>query len=231
VYSQFALRTAIPPAFVVSEVRKRVREVMKTVAVDHVTTMAEQVDASIVPERLMVTLSGLFGALGGLPAAVGLYGLLAYTVARRTNETGIRMALGATRARVIRAVLTDALRTVCAGLVLALPLALWGKSVAAGLVPGLEADLAAPITSGAAAMVALALLRRTCRRGGRHAWIRWWPCDTSSSWSSGAQPGMKGRRLAFPRNLPLRWLPSQEQAGIHFRCQYTLQSAASAFCR
>jgi predicted permease len=158
VYSQFAVSTEIPSAGIVSEVRQAVRTVMKTVPVDRVTTMSEQVDASIVPERLMVTFSSLFGALGALLAAVGLYGLLAYTVARRTNEIGIRMALGATRGRVIGGVLSDALQTVWAGLVLALPLAFWSKRIAASLIPGLEANVLAPIAFGAAAMVALSVV-------------------------------------------------------------------------
>ena len=157
-FSQFALRTAIPPSGVIAQVRQTVRAVLKTASVDRVTTLLDQVDASIVPERMMVTLSGLFGALGALLAAVGLYGLLAYTVARRTNEIGIRMALGATQGRVLRAVLNDALQTVCAGLLLALPLAFWSKRIAANLIPGLEGNVAAPIAFGAAAMAALAIL-------------------------------------------------------------------------
>jgi hypothetical protein len=82
---------------VVPAVRRTVRELLKTVPVLRVTTLAGQVDASIVPERLIALLSGLFGALGLGPGGHRLYGLLAYTVARRINEIGIRMALGATR--------------------------------------------------------------------------------------------------------------------------------------
>jgi ABC-type antimicrobial peptide transport system permease subunit len=68
------------------------------------------------------------------------------------------MALGATQGRVLRAVLNDALQTVCAGLLLALPLALWSKRIAANLIPGLEGNVSAPIAFGGAAMAALAIL-------------------------------------------------------------------------
>ena len=76
-------------------------EVLGADSVRRVTTLAEQVDAAIVPERLMAILAGFFGAVGALLAAIGLYGLLAYTVARRTREIGIRIALGATRGDVM----------------------------------------------------------------------------------------------------------------------------------
>ena len=114
-----------------------VSEVLKTVPVARVTTLAEQVDASIVPERLIATLSGLFGALGSVLTAVGIYGLLAYTVARRINEIGIRMALGATRSDVIRMVLGDALGMVCAGLAIGAPIAYFGQTIRGESDPGL----------------------------------------------------------------------------------------------
>jgi predicted permease len=157
-FSHFALRTAVDPAAVAGEVRRVVRASLKTVPVVDVKTLAEQVDASIVPERLMAMLSGLFGALGAVLAAIGLYGLLSYTVARRTNEIGIRMALGATESAMSRMVLGDALRMVCAGLAIGAPMALWGKSFAASLIQDLPAKSGVPIVFGAVAMMAVALV-------------------------------------------------------------------------
>src|SRR5262249_8407376 len=98
--STFALRTNIDPAAVAPELRRVVRDSLKSVTVSKVTTLENQVDATIVPERLVATLSGWFGAMGALLAAIGLYGLLAYAVNRRVHEIGIRMALGATRSTV-----------------------------------------------------------------------------------------------------------------------------------
>jgi predicted permease len=157
-FSHFALRTAVDPAAVAGEVRRVVRASLETVPAVGVTTMAEQVDASIVPERLMAMLSGLFGALGAVLAAIGLYGLLSYTVARRTNEIGIRMALGASQSAMSRMVLGDALRMVCAGLAIGAPMALWGKSIAANLIQGLPVESGVPIAFGVAAMIAVALV-------------------------------------------------------------------------
>ena len=115
-------------------------------------------DASIVPERVVAILSGSFGVLGSLLAALGLYGLLAYTVARRTNEIGIRMALGASRGNVARMVLRDALGMVSAGLAIGVPIAFWARSLAASLIEGLPVKSAVPLVFGAVGMIAVGLL-------------------------------------------------------------------------
>ena len=166
----FVLRTNIDPAAVAGDVRRTIREVVATVPVVRITTMVDQVDASIVPERLIAMLSGVFGALGAVLAGVGLYGLLAYTVARRINEIGIRMALGATRSNVIRMVLGDALGMVVAGLVIGAPVALWAKGFAASLVEDVAVMSAVPIVLATLAMIALAMLcslRAGAPRGSR----------------------------------------------------------------
>jgi predicted permease len=158
VSSRFSLRTNVDPTAVAGEVRRTVSELLRNVRVERLTTLDDQVDASIVPERLIATLSGLLGVLGAVLAAIGLYGLLAYTVARRINEIGVRMALGATRNDVTRMVLGDALGMVIAGLVIGAPVAFWSKSFAASLMEDLPVKSVVPIVFGAAAMIAVALL-------------------------------------------------------------------------
>jgi predicted permease len=155
--SQFAVRTTIAPTAVASKVRSAVQDVLKTVRVRTVTTLAEQVDASVVPERLMATVSSYFGALGILLAALGVYGLLAYTVARRTTEIGVRMALGATERDVVRMVLRTAALLVGVGVVIGVPLAFWSLRVAAAMLETPNAVTIVPTASAAALLAAVAL--------------------------------------------------------------------------
>jgi predicted permease len=157
-FSQFALRTSVGPESIAGEVRRTVREFLSSVPITRVITLAEQIDASIIPERLIATLSGLFGALAWLIAAIGLSGLLAYTVARRTNEIGIRMALGATQSAIFRMVLGEAFRTTCLGLLIGTPIAYWGKQFATSLIPDLAVKSAFPIVFGVVMIIVLALL-------------------------------------------------------------------------
>jgi len=156
--SQLAIRTRIDPGGVASTVRQTEAAVLKTVPIVRMMTMSEQIDSSIVPQRLIAMLSAAFGALGALLAAIGLYGLLAYTVARRTHEIGVRIALGAARTDVMRVVLRDALWMVCAGLAFGAPLAFWAKRVAAGLIPDLPVASLLPIVVAAAIMIAIGLI-------------------------------------------------------------------------
>jgi len=154
---RFAIRAAGDPAALAAGVRRSAAAILKDVPVENMVTLAAQMDASIVPERLTANFSALFGALGSLLAAIGIYGLLAYTVARRTNEIGVRMALGATRGDVTRMVLADALWMAGAGLTVGVPLAIWSRTFAASLINGLPATNVFTIVAGAAALTAVAL--------------------------------------------------------------------------
>jgi ABC-type antimicrobial peptide transport system permease subunit len=155
---EFALRTSVAPNSISAAVQRTVDEVMKGARIRKLTTLSDQVNAAIVPERLLALLSGFFGVLGALLAATGLYGLIAYTVVRRTREIGIRMALGATRADVNRMVLTDALRLVGIGLLAGLPAAFWSQRFAAAMLENMPAGGWWPTLFAAAAMIAVTLL-------------------------------------------------------------------------
>jgi ABC-type antimicrobial peptide transport system permease subunit len=96
--------------------------------------MQQVVDLTFDQERATASLAGLFGIVALLLAAVGLYGVTAYTVAQRTNEIGVRMALGADRAKVIELVLRGAFKRVLVGLTIGLPLAIGaGRLISAQL--------------------------------------------------------------------------------------------------
>jgi putative ABC transport system permease protein len=156
--SDLSLRTSGRRTDLAADARRLVNDVFGSNSVGRVTTLAEQVDASIVPERLLATLAGVFGAVGALLAAIGLFGLLAYTVARQTKEIGIRMALGATRGRVSRMVATSAGWLVSVGLLVGAPTAFWSTRFAARSVENLPAGGAVPIASAAAALIAVAFI-------------------------------------------------------------------------
>jgi len=106
------------------QVRKALASVDPSLVLYGVDPYAQVVSRDFQQENMIATLTSLFGALGLALAAVGLYGVLAYTVERRTGEIGVRMALGADRGRVINMVLAGAFRQVALGLVLGIPLAI-----------------------------------------------------------------------------------------------------------
>jgi ABC-type antimicrobial peptide transport system permease subunit len=119
--------------------------------------LTEQVDASLTQERAMAILADAFGLLGLVLATVGLYGLLAYNVARRTKEIGIRMALGAQRKRVIGMIVKGAVQLVVFGIALGLPAAWAASSLVKSMLFGLTPTDPATI-AGAVAILATAAL-------------------------------------------------------------------------
>ena len=121
-------------------------------------TSDAQVEQMLVEERLMATLAASFGFLGLVLAVIGLYGLLAYTVARRTSEIGIRMALGADRRRVIGMVMKQAAALVLAGVAIGAPSAFALTRLAQSLLFGLSPRDPATFVGAAIVLAAAALL-------------------------------------------------------------------------
>jgi ABC-type antimicrobial peptide transport system permease subunit len=117
------LVTDLPAATLEPTIKQTLAAVDPNVTVILLRTLQEQVDRVFDQQRAVASLAGLFGIVALVLAAIGLYGMTAYTVAQRTNEVGIRMALGADRSNVVGMVLRGAFRRVMFGLILGLPLA------------------------------------------------------------------------------------------------------------
>jgi predicted permease len=123
----FELRTAGSPLALANTVRRIVTDAAPRVPLFNVTTQSDQIDETISQELTFADLCTAFAALALIIACVGLYGLMAYAVSRRTNEIGIRMALGAERRRIVWMVLKEALALCVAGLAIGL-LCAWGAA-------------------------------------------------------------------------------------------------------
>jgi predicted permease len=152
------VRTVGDPTALVSALRREIQAVDKNLAVYDIRTLEEQVDQSLFAERLFVMLSSSFGLLALLLASIGLYGVMSYTVTRRTGEIGIRMALGAGRGKVLWLLLWDTLVLVLVGAALGIPAALAAGGVISSQLYGLTPGDPATISAATLVMAAVALL-------------------------------------------------------------------------
>jgi putative ABC transport system permease protein len=152
----YVLRTNAPVGGILRAATAAAAEVNPGFGI-HFTVLTTQLKESLLRERLMAALAGAFGVLAGALAVLGLYGVIAYMVARRRNEIGVRIALGAGRGRVILLVLKEAALLLAIGLAVGVGLALWAARAATAMLYDLKPY--DPVTLGAAvallAMVAL----------------------------------------------------------------------------
>jgi len=153
----FELRTAGPPLSAAAPVRRIVHQASASVSISEITTQAQRIDQTISQERTFADLGSCFAALALLIACVGLYGAMAYAVARRTGEIGIRMALGAQRPGIIWMVLREVLATAAAGLLLGYGAARLTTRFLASFLFGMKPDDPLAIAAAITVLLAAAL--------------------------------------------------------------------------
>jgi predicted permease len=162
-----AVRAEGEPTGLIVAVSSEVRSAGSDILLTHIATLNEQIDQSLVQERLVATLSLFFGLLALLLACIGLYGVMSYDVARRTYELGVRMALGAQRSDVIGMVLRESMLLVVIGALIGLGAALAATRLISSLLYGLSPT--DPLTIGLAALLMLAVAALACYLPARRA--------------------------------------------------------------
>jgi predicted permease len=148
------VRTAGEPMAMSETVRAAMSEVDSTLPIQRFTSQTEQISQRFAQERLFATAYTAFGVLALVLACIGLFGLMSYNVARRTNEIGIRMALGAQRSTVVGMVMGESLLLVGIGVAIGLGGALWAGQFVKTVLYGLSANDAATI-AGAVLLIAV----------------------------------------------------------------------------
>jgi putative ABC transport system permease protein len=169
----FVLRTSAPVAGTLRAATAAVSEVHPGIGIQF-SVLTTQLKESLMRDRLMAALAGAFGLLAGMLAVLGLYGVIAYMVARRRNEIGVRIALGAGRGSVIRLVLMEAALLLGIGLAVGVGLALWAGRAATAMLYGLKPY--DPITLGGA-IALLATVALVASYGPAHRASRLEPMD------------------------------------------------------
>jgi predicted permease len=123
-FNDLIIRAQRRPDALIGEIRSAIRSEDPNLAISDVLTLSEVVDRSLAEQKLLAKLAGFFGVLALLLASLGLYGVIAYSVARRASEIGIRMTLGARPSSIVNGVLRESLLLVALGLAIGLPAAL-----------------------------------------------------------------------------------------------------------
>jgi predicted permease len=136
-----------------TEVQQAIHSVHRTLPITRVTTLDQQVSRSITNQRLVAQLSTFFGLLAVFLSCIGIYGLMSYVVSRRTNEIGIRMALGAARSNVSWLVMREIVLLVAIGIAIGIPVTLAGNRLVANMLYGLKGT--DPVSLAAAVLLLL----------------------------------------------------------------------------
>jgi putative ABC transport system permease protein len=154
--ANLVVKSTLSPSSVAAAIRQEVRKIDKDLPVTDVAMMPDLIEASVAQPRFGTLLLSLFAAIALVLAATGIFGVISYSVSRRTNEIGIRVALGASRGAILRMVLRETLVLVFAGLALGVPCALAASRLLGHMLFGVSANDPATLAAVAFVLAAVA---------------------------------------------------------------------------
>jgi putative ABC transport system permease protein len=152
------VKSSLSPSGVAAAIRQEVQKIDKDLPVTDVALLPDRIDASVSQPRFRTLLLGLFAAMALVLAATGIFGVISYSVSRRTNEIGIRVALGASRGTVLRMVLRETLALTIAGMALGIPCALAASRLLGHMLFGVSASDPATLAAVIIGLAAVATL-------------------------------------------------------------------------
>ena len=158
IWIPLSMQREVPPNFDgysqnFSESLYLIRDVDRNLPISNVSTLDEQVGRSITNQKLVAQLSAFFGLLAAFLSCIGIYGVMSYVVSRRTNEIGVRMALGSGRFNVLWVVLRESLILVTTGIAIGIPVALAGSRLLSSMLFGVSTT--DPVTMASASVLLL----------------------------------------------------------------------------
>jgi putative ABC transport system permease protein len=134
------VRSTLSPSSVAATIRQEVQEIDKDLPVTDVAMMSDALEGSVAQPRFRTFLLGLFAAMALVLAATGIFGVISYSVSRRTNEIGIRVALGASRSTILRMILRETLALTFVGMAVGIPCALAASRLLGHMLFGVSAN-------------------------------------------------------------------------------------------
>jgi predicted permease len=154
----YIVRSQLPPAVLVPSLRRALQQIDPDLPLNHIRTQQQQIDAGMQQERMFASLTAGFGILALALACVGIYGIMAYTVSQRTNEIGIRLALGAARGQIRAMVLREAGWLAAAGVLVGLGATILLLRLVQSMLYGLKPSDPLSLTASALLLLAMALI-------------------------------------------------------------------------
>ncbi|QNI36954.1 ABC transporter permease [Edaphobacter albus] len=157
-FQHFAVRYDGDVTMIANAVQQTIHSINRTLPIGNITTLDKQVASSITNQRLVAQLSAFFGALAVFLSCIGIYGLMSYMVGRRTNEIGIRIAIGATRANVRWLVMREIVLLVAIGVAIGIPAAFAGNHIVGSMLFGLNGMDVASLLCAILALLGVAIV-------------------------------------------------------------------------